>query len=72
MNEIEAKKKISLQRFIYSLGILHIGEETANLLARKLQASGVKRQVSGVISDLIEKGRRFTLEELQEIQDIGP
>ncbi len=31
---IDAKKKISLERFIYSLGIRHIGLENAKLLAR--------------------------------------
>lgn len=31
---INDKKKISLQRFIYSLGIRHIGQENAKLLAR--------------------------------------
>ncbi len=30
---IQKSKKISLARFIYSLGIIHVGEETANLLA---------------------------------------
>lgn len=31
---IHAKKEISLPRFIYALGILHVGEETAHDLAR--------------------------------------
>ncbi len=33
VNSIQKSKKISLARFIYSLGIIHVGEETANLLA---------------------------------------
>jgi len=36
---IEEKKKISLERFIYSLGIRHIGQENAKLLARHLKSS---------------------------------
>ena len=36
---IEVKKKISLERFIYSLGIRHIGQENAKLLARHLKSS---------------------------------
>ena len=36
---IEDKKKISLERFIYSLGIRHIGQENAKLLARHLKSS---------------------------------
>ena len=36
---IEQKKKISLERFIYSLGIRHIGQENAKLIARHLKSS---------------------------------
>ena len=36
---ITKKKKISLERFIYSLGIRHIGQENAKLLARHLKSS---------------------------------
>jgi DNA ligase (NAD+) len=36
---IEEKKKISLERFIYSLGIRHIGQENAKLLARHLKST---------------------------------
>ncbi|MGX6960732.1 MAG: NAD-dependent DNA ligase LigA [Rickettsia endosymbiont of Pentastiridius leporinus] len=34
-NNIEKSKKISLPRFIYALGIRHIGEQNAKLLARE-------------------------------------
>jgi DNA ligase (NAD+) len=37
---IEEKKKISLERFIYSLGIRHIGQENSKLLARHLKSLG--------------------------------
>jgi len=36
---IEQKKQISLDRFIYSLGIRHIGQENAKLIARHLKTS---------------------------------
>ena len=36
---IEQKKKISLERFVYSLGIRHIGQENAKLIARHLKSS---------------------------------
>ena len=36
---IEQKKKISLERFIYSLGIRHIGQENAKLIARHLKTA---------------------------------
>ena len=36
---IDQKKEISLERFIYSLGIRHIGQENAKLIARHLKSS---------------------------------
>ena len=36
---IDQKKKISLDRFIYSLGIRHIGQENAKLMARHLKTA---------------------------------
>ena len=36
---IDQKKKISLDRFIYSLGIRHIGQENAKLIARHIKKS---------------------------------
>ena len=36
---IDSKKKISLDKFIYSLGIRHIGQENAKLLARHLKST---------------------------------
>ena len=36
---INQKKKISLERFIYALGIRHIGQENAKLIARHLKSS---------------------------------
>ena len=35
---IDNKKKISFERFIYSLGIRHVGQENAKLLARHLKS----------------------------------
>ncbi len=36
---IDQKKKISLERFIYSLGIRHIGQENAKLIGKHLKSS---------------------------------
>jgi DNA ligase (NAD+) len=36
---IDQKKNISLERFIYSLGIRHIGQENAKLISRHLKSS---------------------------------
>ena len=66
IQSIEKSKKIPLERFIYALGIRHVGEETANILV-KSQKSKVKN-----IEDLILFFQRISLEELENIQDIGP
>jgi len=36
---VEQKKQISLEKFIYSMGIRHIGQENAKLIARHLKSS---------------------------------
>jgi DNA ligase (NAD+) len=68
--EIKAKKRISLQRLIFSLGILHIGEETSKLIAEKIGKNLKKREIK--IEDVVDSGRGLTVEELQTISDIGP
>ncbi len=69
VNEIEAKKIVTLPRFIYSLGILHVGEETANLLARQLTNN--KRRITKP-TEFSSAMKDYTLERLQEIPDVGP
>lgn len=68
IDELSIKKKISLPRFIYSLGIVHVGEETARALARKLEVKSSKLKVKE-ISDYFQN---LTVDTLQEISDIGP
>ena len=68
INEIQLRKKITLAKFIYSLGILHVGEETSQLLAGKFQISNSKFQ----IKDFIKQSSNWSLEDLQKIEDIGP
>lgn len=55
---IQNSKKIPLVRFIYALGIRHVGEETAISLANFFGG--------------IDKLRRAFQEELEKIPDIGP
>ena len=57
IDAIQKAKKIPLARFIYALGIRHVGEETANILAMRFGS--------------IENLEKATLEELKEIPDIG-
>jgi len=58
IRSIQSRKEIELPRFIYALGILHVGEETAIDLAEHF----------GTLEKLMESSR----EELTGIPDIGP
>lgn len=70
VQEVDSKKEIGLSRFIYSLGILHVGEETALLLSHYLKFKKDKSQIQ--ISEIIKVFQRQTLMDLQTIPDIGP
>jgi DNA ligase (NAD+) len=58
INEIENKKRISLSRFLWALGILHVGEETARDLASNFGT--------------LEKLEKANAEEINEIENVGP
>jgi DNA ligase (NAD+) len=58
ISAIQSKKKITLAKFIYALGIMNVGEETAHDLAEKF-----------VLLDNLEKA---DLGGLKKIADIGP
>ncbi|MFA6909295.1 MAG: NAD-dependent DNA ligase LigA [Patescibacteria group bacterium] len=57
VSAIQKAKRVSLARFIYALGIRHVGEETANDLARHFGD--------------IQKLEHTSIEELHAIRDIG-
>ncbi|MDP3741308.1 MAG: NAD-dependent DNA ligase LigA [bacterium] len=57
VNSIEEHKKVSLAKFIYALGILHVGEETAIDLAKEFGN--------------LEKLAQATLEGIDSIPNIG-
>ncbi len=59
---IDQKKKISLERFIYSLGIRHIGQENAKLIARHLKA----------LPNLLKLSESKNIDNLSNIDGIGP
>jgi len=65
---INQRRQLELARFIYALGIRHVGEETAQLLARELNFSS--RNIR--IEDLIKKMQQWRLEDLERLADIGP
>ena len=58
VSSINEKRKTTLPRFLTALGIFHVGEETAELLAKKAKSIEV-------LSDM-------PVEELQKIDGIGP
>ncbi|MHB1576572.1 MAG: NAD-dependent DNA ligase LigA [Candidatus Dormibacteria bacterium] len=55
---IQARRRPSLARFLYALGIGHVGERTAELLAQNFGS--------------LESLRRASVEELAEIEGLGP
>ena len=69
VSETGARKNILLNRFIFSLGILHVGEETARLLAQK--AVNINPKISSP-KEVLNIFESMSLEKLQEIPDIGP
>ncbi|MDF1496594.1 MAG: NAD-dependent DNA ligase LigA [Patescibacteria group bacterium] len=57
VKEIQAHRKVTLERFIYALGIRHVGFETAVLLSRHFKS--------------LDKLRQASIEDLDEIEGIG-
>jgi DNA ligase (NAD+) len=58
LNAIEKSKKISLARFIYGLGIRHVGEHLAELLAQRFRSLDTLMNASE--------------EELLQVEEVGP
>lgn len=58
VDSIDAHRKAPLHRFIYALGIEHVGEETAATLAAHFRT--------------LEKLRAATAEDLESVPDVGP
>jgi DNA ligase (NAD+) len=58
INSIQSKKEIKLERFLFGLGILQVGEETAIDLAKNFPG--------------LEKIKKASIEGLKKIQDVGP
>jgi DNA ligase (NAD+) len=55
---IEASKQVPLARVIFAIGIRHVGERTAQLLAAHFRS--------------IDKLSQATVEELEEVEEVGP
>jgi len=68
MEAIEARREISLERFIYALGIPQVGDATARLLARNYGSLARWRQAMQEAQD----PESPALQELDSIEGIGP
>ncbi len=69
MTALEARREIPLDRFIYALGIRHIGQSTAKLLARHFGSVGAWRTAMAEMSRVIGSEVRQELVELDTIGD---
>jgi DNA ligase (NAD+) len=77
--EVAEKKRVTLPRFLYALGILHVGEETAVTLAKNFDVpSAVKDTGRGdahatiPIKNILKTFAALSLDDLQKAPDIGP
>lgn len=66
-NAIEARRRVPLERFIYALGIRHVGESTARLLARTYGTFDAFREAMTAARDRSSDAYR----ELDNIAGIG-
>jgi len=64
---IQSRRKVPLDRLLFALGIRHVGDITAQALARELVGRGVK-----TMDDLIDTTGRISSEQFQRIPDVGP
>jgi len=65
---LAAKKEVDLARFIYSLGIRHVGEESALLLAKQLRIKNYELR----IKEFVEYFKNLKIEDLEKLPDVGP
>lgn len=72
VGEINTKKNVSLNRFLVALGILHVGEETSRDLVLYLTSKIAHKNGSISPSDVVKVFDEVSLENLQELGDIGP
>jgi DNA ligase (NAD+) len=80
--EVAQKKQVTLPRFLYALGILHVGEETAVTLAKNFQFPSAKSQANAKsqinskqhipIKEIARVFTALSLEDLQKVPDVGP
>jgi len=74
IKSINFRKEIDLARFIFGLGIRHVGEETAVLLAQKFSVFNSQFSMNDqfLISQFLKYFTEIKIEDLEEIEDVGP
>ena len=70
INSINEKRVIDIDRFIYSLGIRHVGEESAQVLSDKIFNMTEKDELG--VADFVKIMKSFDLNYFEEIDDFGP
>lgn len=69
VTSIAAARSVLLERFLFALGIRHVGEETAIMLARHYTA--LTGEAVGTLSSVGAAFRRLTIDDWQDIPGIG-
>ena len=69
IESIEKSKTISLEKFLYSLGIRFVGEETALLISYNIQHIAYNKIQN--LNDLVKVFPKITVEEWRNIKGIG-
>jgi len=72
IDSIQAKKNIPLERFLIGLGIRHIGEESALLLAAESRKQKTESRQDNKISQISTIFYNYSVEDLENLPDIGP
>ena len=73
INMIDSRRSLEPARFIYGLGIRHVGEETAELLASEFIGSVKRGKGTGNdLADLIRYFQALKPEGLENLADVGP
>lgn len=67
---INSRRELPLSRLIYALGIRHVGEETAQLLAATISPRLPKKSTS-TPKELLAVFQKLTSEELEALPDVG-
>lgn len=72
IQSISNRREADLGRFLNSLGILHIGEESARALAGLVISRRAKKDKLMAISELQSIVESLSLEDLSQVADFGP